>query len=75
MDNGDAGRPSPSVPDEELARQLAVLDEKIDAALELIRKLRAEKTEVEARLAESEGLRTEAAQRLAALLDSIDTLL
>jgi len=75
MDNGDAGRPSPSVPDEELARQLAVLDEKIDAALELIRKLRAEKTEVEARLAESEGLRKEAAQRLAALLDSIDTLL
>lgn len=75
MEGSAGARPTSAATDEELARRLAVLDEKVDAAIDLIHRLREEKAAVESRLAESERLRREAAERLTALLDRIDTLL
>ncbi len=75
MTGQDDGRAAGQVSHEDLVRQFEVLEARIDAALELIDRLRREKDTVDARLAESESLRREAAQRLAALLDRLEPLL
>lgn len=65
----------PTDPREELARQLDALEGRIDAAIALIARLRREKQELEARLAESAEARREAQRRLDSVLDKIETLL
>jgi hypothetical protein len=75
MAGDDAAKTGAPISSEELVRQLELLDEKINAALTFIQKLRREKAELESGLAESEALRRDAAQRLSALLDRIDVLL
>ncbi|MEO0086215.1 MAG: hypothetical protein ABIK37_06235 [candidate division WOR-3 bacterium] len=62
-------------PEKELEAQFRLLEKKIDAALDMIGRLRREKKELEERLAEAARLRQEALQQLNALLDRIDALL
>ncbi|MBM3315650.1 hypothetical protein FJY71_07440 [candidate division WOR-3 bacterium] len=62
-------------PDKELAAQFRLLEKKVEAALELIGRLRREKQELEARLAEAERVRQEAVNQLNTFLDRIDALL
>lgn len=61
--------------DKELEAQFRLLERKIDAALDMIGRLRREKAELAARLAEATRLRQEAVKQLNALLDRIDGLL
>uniref|UniRef100_A0A7C4GDT1 Cell division protein ZapB n=1 Tax=candidate division WOR-3 bacterium TaxID=2052148 RepID=A0A7C4GDT1_UNCW3 len=64
-----------TVVDKELEAQFRLLEKKIDAALELIGRLRREKKELEERLAEAVRLRQEAVRQLNTFLDRIDALL
>ena len=59
---------------EVIARQLGQLESRVDEAVALIARLRKQQSELEARLAESERVRREAAQRVQVLLDRIDGL-
>ena len=61
--------------DESLEPQFRLLEKRIDAALDLVGRLRREKQELEARLAESAQPRHEAVRRLNEVLDKIDALL
>ncbi|MEO0077575.1 MAG: hypothetical protein ABIK86_01050 [candidate division WOR-3 bacterium] len=56
------------------AQELARLEQRVNEAIALVTRLRREKAELEARLAAADQLRAEAAQRVQALLDRIDTL-
>lgn len=62
-------------PDKVLIEQFNLLEEKIDAALELIQRLKEEKRRLEERLSEEEKLRGEAVRMLNTIIDKIETLL
>jgi FtsZ-binding cell division protein ZapB len=64
-----------SGPEHELALQLDRLERKIDAALELIARLKRENRELAARLVECRQRRAEAAHQLNTVLDKIDALI
>jgi hypothetical protein len=67
--------PGDEAPSPELALRFAELEQRVDDAVERIGELKKEKSALEARLAQEAQLRAEAARRIAALLDKIDTLL
>ncbi|MEO0004831.1 MAG: hypothetical protein ABIK47_00600 [candidate division WOR-3 bacterium] len=62
-------------PDKVLIEQFNLLEEKIDAALGLIQRLKEEKRRLEERLSEEEKLRGEAVRMLNTIIDKIETLL
>jgi uncharacterized coiled-coil DUF342 family protein len=70
--SGSATGDSPSPELVELFRQL---EARVEEAVRLIDELRREKRELEARLDEATRARTEAVQRIDALIDKIDGLL
>jgi hypothetical protein len=72
--NGAKMKPS-GAPSEQVARQLELLEEHVDAAISLVGRLRHENEELRARLAESDKVRRQALERLDSLLDRIDALL
>ncbi len=61
-------------PDEDLIEQFRLLESRIDAALELIVRLKEENQELRGRLAEAERVQQKAVQRIDAVLDKIDVL-
>lgn len=62
-------------PDKRLVEIFQSLEEKIDAAIELINKLRKENEQLRAKLTELENLRHTAQEKINNILDKIDTLL
>jgi len=59
---------------ERVARELSRLEQRVNETIALVARLRREKSELEARLAASDRVRAEAAQRVQVLLDRIDRL-
>ena len=59
-------------PDPKLAEQFRLLDEKIDAVLGVVRKLRQENERLAQELAELRGRQEQAVRRINVLLDRID---
>jgi uncharacterized coiled-coil DUF342 family protein len=68
--SAEAGEPGP-----ELAEQFRQLEARVDGAVALVRELRHQQRELEARLAEERQVRSGAVSRIDALLDKIDGLL
>jgi len=67
---GSGGR----VPSAELVEVFSELERKIEAAIELISRLKEENRELSRRFSEAERLRQETAERIDAVLDRIGTL-
>lgn len=63
-----------SDPQKELSERFEALERKVDVAVELIGRLKAENRGLAARLAEEGRLRKRAAERIEALLDRIELL-
>ena len=62
-------------PSPELVERFRQFEVRVDEAVRLIGELRQQKQELEARLDETTRARTEAVQRIDALIDKIDSLL
>ena len=62
------------VPSPEVAQRFSELERRVEAAIELITRLRHENRELARRLAEVERKRKQAAERIDSVLDKIDTL-
>lgn len=62
-------------PDRRLVEIFQSLEEKVDAAIELINQLRKENEQLRAKLTELENLRHAAREKINNVLDKIDTLL
>ncbi len=62
-------------PDQRLVNEFAALEQKIDAAIELINQLRKENEQLRAKIIELENLQKAAQEKINNILDRIDTLL
>ncbi|NPV14701.1 hypothetical protein HPY86_07195 [candidate division WOR-3 bacterium] len=62
-------------PDKRLVKEFDALEQKIDAAIELINQLRKENEQLRAKIIELENLQKVAREKINNILDRIDTLL